>query len=193
MNTLGISVAVFRSLTIATVALVLTVGQAQAQVKPFKISGSGVAPNGIALIPGTPAPHSASGQANELGSYFGEGSFKLLNYTGPTTAAFASAEPFVFVAPNGDELAFTYGDTANGALQPGSLTLFPAAGGSFIAVFVAEFNPEPALSTGRFAKIVDGSVTMVWTTDPFFITGNTTTPFAYTWTGSGSLEFEKGK
>jgi hypothetical protein len=57
------------------------------------------------------------------------------------------------------------------------------------AVFVAEFNPEPAKCTGRFANITGGSWIMVAVSDPFFITGTSTTPFNYRWEGQGQLVF----
>jgi hypothetical protein len=107
------------------------------------------------------------------------------------TAEFSSAPDFVFTAANGDELATTYGDVSNGAKQPGQVTLYPQTDGSFIAVFVAEFNPIPALCTGRFAKLTGGSFIMVATSDPFFIIGDWTTPFNYTWEGSGTLTYGK--
>src|SRR5205085_3330879 len=43
--------------------LALACHSAQAQVKPFKITGGGNAPEGISLIPGVPAPHDAVGNA----------------------------------------------------------------------------------------------------------------------------------
>ena len=75
----------------------------------------------------------------------------------------------------------------------GEVTLYPVGDGSFIAVFVAEFNPVPAKCTGRFAKVTDGSFIMVATSEPFFLLATTTTPFAYSWEGEGTLTFRKGK
>jgi hypothetical protein len=48
--------------------------------------------------------------------------------------------------------------------------------------------------TGRFAKVTGGSFIMVATSAPFFLrpTQNNTTPFAYSWQGSGSLTFARG-
>jgi hypothetical protein len=162
------------------VSLALASPRAQAQVKPFKITGGGYAPDGISLIPLTAVPHSTVGNATELGNYTGEGFFQILDYTGPLTAEFSSAPNVVFVAANGDQLAFTYGDTDNGAKQPGEVTLFPEADGSFTAVFVAEFNPDLENCTGRFEKVTSGSFVMVAVSEPFFILGTATTPFAYT-------------
>jgi hypothetical protein len=181
------------TLTACIITLALAQARAQAQVKPLKITGGGLAPAGIALTPGTPAPHWAVGTATELGKYYGQGFFQILDFTSATTAEFSSAPDFVFTAANGDELAMTYGVVANGAKQPGQVTLYPVGDGSFIAVFVAEFNPVPSQSTGRFASVTGGSLIMVATSDPFFILGATTTPFAYTWEGEGTLTFGKGR
>jgi hypothetical protein len=177
------------SLTAWVLALVLTQGRAEAQVKPLKITGGGPAPEGISLIPGTPAPHSATGNATELGHYTGHGFFQILDFTGPLTAEFSSAPNFVFVAANGDHLAMTYGDVENGAKEPGQVTLVPNSDGSFTAFFVAEFNPDLPNCTGRFAKLTGGSLIMYAVSDPFFIMGTSTTPFDYTWSGSGTLTF----
>ena len=166
------------------VAFLAVAGQtAETQVIPFKVTGGGFAPGGISLIPGTAAPHWAVGTATQLGKYYGEGNFQILNFTGPATAEFSSAPDFVFTAANGDDLAFTYG-VAN---QPGVVSLTPNSDDSFTAVFVAEFNPVPAKCTGRFAKVTGGSFVMVAKSEPFFILGTETTPFAYTWEGNGQL------
>jgi hypothetical protein len=90
-------------------SLTLSPSRAEAQVKPLKITGGGSAPDGIALTPDTPAPHSATGNATELGKYTGEGFFQILDYKSQLTAEFSSAPNFVFVAANGDHLAMTYG------------------------------------------------------------------------------------
>jgi hypothetical protein len=63
------------------VVLVLIAGvsaRAQAQMKPFKITGGGPAPDGISLIPGVPAIHYPTGQATELGRYSWVGMLRLL-------------------------------------------------------------------------------------------------------------------
>jgi hypothetical protein len=91
-------------------------------------------------------------------------------------------------------LAFTYGDVNNGAARPGKMELFPVGDGSFIAVFVAEFNPVPAKCTGRFAKVVGGSFMMVAVSEPFSFDLDDpmdprTTPFEYFWAGKGTLKF----
>jgi len=183
--------AIIVSLIALAVNLALTSSRAEAQVKPLKITGGGPAPNGLSLIPFTPSPHSAIGNATELGHYTGEGFFQILDITGPLTAEFSSAPNFVFVAANGDHLAMTYGDTSNGANQPGQVTLVPNSDGSFTALFVAEFNPDLPNCTGRFAKLTGGSLIMVAVSEPFFIVGASTTPFNYTWSGTGTLTYGK--
>lgn len=170
--------------------LVLASPAAQAQVvKPFKVTGAGIV-DYVPLVPLDPVRHDAIGEATELGRYAGEGYVQLLAFTGPTTAVFDSAVPFVFVAANGDKLVFTYGDTANGAAGPGEVTLYPADGGLFVAVWVAEFNPVAAECTGRFAKIVGGSFIMTATTEPFEL--GAFDPVIYSWEGEGTLTFSKG-
>ncbi|WP_165250142.1 hypothetical protein [Paludisphaera soli] len=170
--------------------LALVIPRAEAQVKPFKVTGGGIA-SYLPVVPDEPAHHFAVGQATELGRYFGEGSFALIQFTSPTTAEFSSSEPFVFIAANGDRLAFTYGDVDNGAAEPGNVTLTPQPDGRFVAVFVAEFNPIPEESTGRFARVVDGSFIMVATTEPFVLGDKD--PVVYAWQGQGWLEYAKGK
>jgi len=163
-------------------------------VKPFKISGSGFVPFGLSLVPGVAAPHVSIGQATELGRHTGEGFFTILDFTSPLTAEFSSAPTYVFTAANGDKLAMTYGDVNNGADSPGEVTLTPNLDGSLSAVFIAEFNPVPSQSTGRFAKVTGGGFLMIAKSTPFFPIGTTsTTPFFYTWEGEGTLEFRKGK
>jgi hypothetical protein len=121
------------------------------------------------------------------------GSSTILDFTSPLTAEFSSAPTYVFAAANGDKLAVTYGDVNNGATSPGEVTLTPHSDGSFSAVFVAEFNPVPSLSTGRFAKVTGGSFVMIAKSSPFFLVGTASTPFLYTWEGEGTIEFRKGK
>jgi hypothetical protein len=177
--------------------LALSQGAAQAQVvKPFQISGGGPAPAGISLIPGVTAFHYATGHATDLDEYSCVGMFTLLPLAPPpgATAAFSSAPYCFFTAKDGDVLACTYGDVNNGAAEPGKVTLSPPnKDGRQTAVFIAEFNPVPALCTGRFANVTGGSFLMVAKSAPFTIVGTQTTPFNYTWEGKGSLEFSKGK
>ena len=155
------------ALVVVTFALALGQGRADAQVKPFKITGSGVAPYGLSLIPGVPAPHVSTGHATELGNHTGAGFFTILDFTSQLTAEFSSAPTYVFTAANGDKLAVTYGDVNNGAASPGEVTLTPHSDGSFSAEFVAEFNPVPSQCTGRFAKLT-GGLLMIARVRPFY-------------------------
>lgn len=172
------------------IGLLVVVGApARAQlVKPFKVTGAGTA-DYIPIVPFVPVHHDATGQATHLGRYHGEGSYQLLGFTGPTTGIFGSASPFIFVGANGDQIAFTYGDTTNGAAGPGQVALFPATGGLVYAVWVAEFNAVPAQCTGRFASLIGGSFIMIAISDPFVLGG--TDPVGYSWSGQGTITFAK--
>src|SRR5262245_4438018 len=180
-------------LTAAVFALALACPTAEAQVKPFKVTGGGTAPLGISLV-GADSPHDATGTATHVGRYSGdEGNFNLLSFD-PATGAGTFEGSFVFVAKNGDRLAFTYGDTDNGADEAGQFQVFPAGGGNVVVVFLAEFNPIPAECTGRFKGVVDGSFTMLAMTEPFPLViddEGRTPPFAYSWDGEGWIEFKK--
>jgi hypothetical protein len=180
------------SVLLAALVAVLTLASqtAEAQVKPFKVTGGGFVPQGIPVVPNVAATHTAVGQATELGRYSAVGQFQLLKFTSPTTADFDSAVPCVFQAANGDKLAFTYGDTGNGAKQSGKVQLFPAAGAKVYAIFVAEFNPVPASSTGRFRNVSGGSFIMTAVTQPFVL--GSTAPVAYTWSGDGWIQYAQG-
>ncbi len=178
---------VVSSLVMLLAVPVLGSSPAHAQVvKHFKVKGAGTV-DYVPIVPFVPVYHYAIGEATELGRYFGAGEVQLLGFTGPNTASFDSAVPFVFVAANGDRLAFTYGDVTNHAAQPGHLTLFPAAGGLVVAVWVAEFNPVPALCTGRFANVTGGSFIMTAVTDPFELGGFD--PVGYSWSGDGTITY----
>jgi hypothetical protein len=119
------------------------------QVLPFRVSGEGDAFEGLPVFPGGTAAHNATGTATHLGKYTGEGVFQLLSLDLQTlSGTFQTASPFVFVAANGDRLAFHYGRTDVGADEPGKFDLIPQADGKVVAVFVAEFTPVAAQSTG---------------------------------------------
>ena len=62
----------------------------------------------------------------------------------------------MFVGANGDRLAFNYGG-------PGTFTIIPQADGQVVVRFVATFTPVPGQSTGRFADVTGGSITLVAT------------------------------
>ncbi len=181
-------------LTLCALALLLAPNQAEAQVKPFKIAGGGIAPDGIPL-PVNSAPHSAVGNANFLRKYSGEGEVETLtadfNPDGTVTGTFQSPVPFVFTGANGDNLACYYGNTAYGAENVGTFTLYPVPGfsGWYVAFFVAEFVPYDPDCTGKFQG-VSGGWTMYAITEPFELGSNN--PLGYAWAGEGSLTFSKG-
>jgi hypothetical protein len=135
-------------------------------------------------------PHSATGNATELGKYSGNGVFQLLSID-PATLTGTFEGVFTFVAANGDQLAMNYGAVPN---NPGQFVLLSTGQpGQFYAVFVAEFTPNPALSTGRFADAIGGGFTMVASSAPFSLTPTGfSTPFVYCWVGEGSLVFSNG-
>jgi hypothetical protein len=185
-------------LTALAVVLTLACHKAQAQVKPFKITGEGVAPFGLPL-PGQDArPHSIVGNATHLGRHTGEGSVKTDSVvfdptTGRIIGEFGSGAPFVFTGANGDELVCYYGRTDFGASKPGTfeLTILDVlADGSLVveALFIAEFVPQPDECTGMFAGVT-GSWVMYATTEPFVLGSND--PTNYSWQGQGSLTFAK--
>jgi len=160
---------------------------------PFKVSGGGPAPDGLPLVPGQTAPHYATGTATHLGNYTGAGTFQLgslqISAIGQVTGTFQGS--FVFVAANGDQLAFNYGTGDTGTFT-GQLS----AGGTTVTnvQFVAVFTPDPSQSTGRFANVVGGSFTMIANADSISLISSVpeyTPPFNYTWSGDGTLEFSK--
>jgi hypothetical protein len=165
--------------TFAAAVLAFTTHSAEAQVKPFKISGGGIAADGFPTTLDTPAPHNAVGNATELGKYSAEGFFQLDDFTGPLNADFSSSQPCVFTAANGDQIEFDYA---------GTVELFTDDGVTFTAVFTATFTPvlTPGANTGRFTKVIGGSFVMVATTAPFMF-GELDVP--YTWSGEGTLKF----
>lgn len=176
----------------ALVAVLALACRADAQVKPFKITGGGPAPDGFSIF-GAPSQHSATGHATELGKYTGDGVATALSFD-PTTGSGTFHGFVVFEAANGDKLAFTYGDTDNGAEEVGTFRVVDAGGGKVKVIFVAEFNPIPELCTGRFANVVDGSFIMTAETEPFELdidADGYSPPFDYTWEGQGWIEFRK--
>lgn len=167
------------TLTVGALVLALGQNQANAQVKPFHVTGGGRVD--YIPFPGDPAAyHFADGTATHLGNYHADGWVQVDQFTSPTTADFSSAQPVVFTGANGDELHFDY---------QGSVELIPLGDGTFVTVWIAEFTPV-AGSTGRFTKVVGGSFTMTAVTEPFAF-GDT--DVAYTWEGSGTLEFSEGQ
>jgi len=177
------SKSVSMSIAFLAAALLAECQPVQAQVKPFKITGGGIAADGLPLTLDTPAPHNAVGNATELGKYSAEGFFQLDAFIDPLDADFSSSQPCVFIAANGDRVEFDYA---------GTVELFTNDGVTFTAVFTATFTPvlTPGANTGRFSKVIGGSFVMVATTAPFMF-GELNVP--YTWEGEGTLEFRKGK
>jgi hypothetical protein len=181
-------------------AFALTSAAASAQVvKPFKIKGSGIAPMGLPLPGQAPRPHGIVGEATQLGRHTGEGTVETDTVafdptTGKFVGQFGSGSPFVFVGANGEQLVTWYGRTDHGASTPGRFELTivgTTADGSLIvtALFVAEFVPQPALCTGKFAGVT-GSWIMIAQTEPFVLGSEDST--AYSWQGNGALTFQQG-
>ena len=194
-------------LSALAVVLTLACSAAEAQVKPFKISGEGIGPAGLPLPGQPPRPHWIVGNATHLGRHEGEGSVQTDSAeihvdpdTGfPThiTGEFGSGSPFVFVGANGDELACHYGRTDFGADEPGTfeLAVLDVLGfqdGQPIllveAVWLAEFVPQPELSTGRFEGVSGSWVMLAWS-EPFVLGSDD--PVYYAWEGAGELEFSR--
>jgi hypothetical protein len=177
--------------------LVIAGNSANAQVKPFKIVGAGIAPDGIPLPGQDPRSHWSIGNATHLGKYSGLGAVQtdtnnlVFHSDGSITGEFGSAIPFAFEGANGDVLACHYGRTAFGAQNPGTFELVPTGDpGVYVAYWVAEFVPYLPDCTGKFAGI-EGSWIMYASSEPFQLGG--TDPVGYSWEGQGSLKFKQGK
>lgn len=178
--------------------LALVGGTAQAQNKPFKISGAGVAPNGLPLPGQAPRSHWIVGVATHMGLHFGEGTVRTDSAapnpaTGGIAGEFGSGSPYVFTGANGDKLVCWYGRTDHGAKVPGKfeLTIVDVLDdGSLVveALFIAEFVVQPNESTGKFAGVT-GSWIMYARTEPFVLGSDD--PLLYSWEGQGSLTFPK--
>jgi len=177
-------------LCIAALALPGLENSALAQIVPFKVTGGGTAPDGLSVF-GDDSMHNATGTATYLGKYSGnEGIANVISLEG-LEGEFQGT--FVFVAANGDRLACTYGDKDNGAEVQGTFSLMPVDDGKFIVVFLAEFNPIPGASTGRFEDVINGSFIMLAMTEPITLDlddDGFTVPFNYTWEGEGWIEFD---
>jgi hypothetical protein len=193
-------------LMLSLVALIAGLGLATAPahaqvVKPFKIKGSGVGPEGLPLQDQDPRMHWIVGEATHLGRHYGEGTVQTdsaeLQPDGTITGEFGSGDddPFIFTGANGDRLVTWYGRTDHGASQPGSFTLTilgATPGGALIveAAWIAEFVAVPEESTGKFAG-VSGSWIMYAFSEPFVLGSND--PVAYSWEGEGELTFRRGR
>jgi len=190
------TVAVFAALAFSPL-----VQTTEAQSEAFKIAGSGVGPLGLPLPGQDPRPHSIIGNATHLGLHTGEGTVQTDSAVpdfanGRITGTFGSGSPFVFTAANGDTLACYYGRVDKGARQPGTFVLtivdITASGGLLVnAQWIAEFVPQPANCTGKFAGVT-GSWVMYAKTDKPFLLG-TDDPVFYSWVGSGQLTFDNRK
>jgi hypothetical protein len=187
----GDCVKTFRTVktVLSSVAVVLlTVCAAQADVTvPFRVTGEGSFPTGLPVVPGLSGEYSGTGQGSQIGRYAGQGQFELLTFNAVGTSTFEAS--FVFVTPNGDLLA-------TNTASPGTFTVLTAPGGNVIVSFVFVLIPDPALSTGRFAKVTGGGLLIVATSEPFSPTVSAqgfTAPFMYTWVGDGSLVFAQGQ
>lgn len=181
------------SLTILSTCLA-DCAQVRAQVKPFKISGMGVAPQGFPLPGAAPHPHDIVGQATHLGRHVGVGAVQIdpdfqLTPLGDIYGTFGSAVPFEFIGANGDVLSCHFGRTDFGASVPGTYELIYQGDGTHVAFFVAEFVPSDQC-TGKFAGVT-GNWTMYAMTDPFVLGSSDSLP--YSWFGAGKLTFAKKK
>lgn len=173
-------------------ALTLPGPTAEAQVKPFKISGAGVAPTGVPLPGQGSRPHWIVGKASYLGWHHGDGSVVTetaeFHDDGRITGTFGSGEPFVFVGANGDILSCNYGRDASGG-PTGTFTLFPVGpSGTYVALWIADFVPLGDQCTGQFAG-VSGSWVMYAVSAPFEL--GSSEPLYYAWQGQGSLTFKR--
>lgn len=186
------------SLVICALSMWLAARDAVAQVvKPFKISGSGVATEGLPFPTQPPRLHTIVGEATHLGRHTGSGSVQIDTAefdpdAGTISGEFGGGTEYTFIGANGDELVCWYGRTDHGASQPGHYELtivdFTAAGPVVEAVFVAEFVVQGDLSTGKFAG-ASGSWIMIAVTDPFVL--GSSDPADYSWEGEGSITFKK--
>jgi hypothetical protein len=193
------------TLTACCLALVLTQSRAEAQVKPFKITGEGVGPAGLPPAGQPPRRHWIVGEATHLGRHYGEGTVQTDSF-GPEfddqgnlvafTGEFGSGSPFVFTGAHDDDSLVTwYGRTDHGASEPGTyrLTILGTTpDGAFIveAAWIAEFVAVPDQSTGKFAG-VSGSWIMYAFSEPFVL--GSADPVVYWWQGEGTLTFRQGK
>ena len=179
-------------LSLAIAVLALASPKADAQTKPFLVAGTGSTPNGVSVL-GADSLHVSTGLAFPIGPYTGDrGNFNSLSFD-PMTLSGTFIGSFVFVDLFGNELFCTYGDTDNGAKQNGTYQLYQVGDGKVVAVFLAEFNPDPEKSTGRFKRAVDGSLIMLAVSEPFpFVVDENgfSPPWDYSWVGKGWLRFE---
>jgi hypothetical protein len=190
----------FRLGIAALVAVTALAVAAEAQVKPFKITGSGTALTGLPLPGQDPRDHDIVGNATHLGRYTGIGSVQTESaapnpQTGTIQGKFGSGSVYTFVAANGDKLVTIYGRDEDGVEGEaiGDFELTPVGvteDGDLIvtAAFIADFVVQPELSTGKFSGVT-GSWTMYAFTEPFVL--GSMDPAGYRWEGEGELTFPK--
>ncbi len=188
---------------VLTLSLVLATSLAEAQTKPFKIIGYGVAPHGLPLPGQKPRPHWIVGTATQLGLHVGEGTVEtvtadpVFEQDNPIpigfTGTFGSGSPFVFAGGHGDRLVCNYGRDKNGDANGSfELTVLDITEDGFIveALFLADFVPVPELCKGKFAGVT-GSWFMIAFTEPFLLGSDD--PLQYGWVGEGKLKYPKKK
>jgi hypothetical protein len=187
-------------LVVFGLAALALVSQAEAQIVPIKISGSGVGPQGLPLPGQPPRAHTVAGKATHLGRHEGAGTVQtdeaipdLAN--GRIIGFFRSGSPFVFTAANGDQLVCHYGNTAaefpareRGRFELSILKALPSGELVVRAYWIAEFVPQSNLCTGRFTG-VSGSWIMYAKSDPFVL--GSTDPVHYSWEGEGRLKLAR--
>jgi hypothetical protein len=182
----------------ASLAVLLSAATVNGQEKAFKISGEGVAPQGLPLPGQAPRSHWIVGLATHLGLHAGDGTVQTVTadfseFPTRITGKFGSGQPYVFTGANGDQLVCDYGRSPSGEFEGDiELTILGVDAQSNLiveALFLAEFVPRPEESTGRFAGVT-GGWTMIATTAPFVL--GSTGPVDYQWTGEGTLTFTKG-
>ena len=181
---------------VCTIAFAPATTRAEAQTRPFRIAGGGIAPEGLPLPDEAPRPHWSVGTATSLGKYTGEGSVEIdtatFNADGTITGEFGSADAYQFTDADGDVLACYYGRTEYGATTPGTFELIPVpelGAGVYVASFIAQFVPYDPECTGKFAG-VKGGWTMYAASAPFVL--GSSDPLLYFWEGKGTLTFARG-
>ncbi len=194
-------------LALCAFALLFAPVLAQAQTKPFKITGAGIGTDGVPLPGEAPRSHWAIGNATQLGKYYGLGSVQTdtaqFNADGSISGFFESGSPFNFTAANGDILSCDYGKDGTGTFTLVPVTPYdPTVPGAFLTVefvayWIADFVPN-AGCTGKFAGVT-GGWTMYAVSEPFYpfaiVDGQVvgaTNPVAYSWQGQGTLTYPKG-
>ena len=136
----------------------------QAQVsKAFRITGSGIIPEGVPLPGEPPRAHWIAGNATHLGKHTGNGSVQIANadfsdFPNCITGNFGSGVPFEFVGANGNKLVCEYGRDENGeAVGFFKLTILEInLDGTLLveADWLAQFVTRGDLSTGKFAGVL---------------------------------------